>query len=315
MSASKAKRAGYTLIEVLVAIAIIGILAALLLSAIQAAREAARKAQCANNLHQLGLALGSYASTFGPFPQSGNGNGFSPHVMLLPFLEQKPLYNAINFSVAPISVISSSPNYTLMTTRVDVFLCPSRSSLSSNWSWGTNYAGSRGVDRRDQVDNGVFNGWSVRPVQYQDLTDGSSTTAAMAEWVQGPGNPFARSPLGTVFDVPGDLVGPRAFTQFNAECEQLDIHQAKVEANDKGINWMLGGYRNTIYNHNLTINKYSCTHQGLVQEGAYTAGSPHNHAANVLFADGHTQSVGEGIALRTWWAMGTRNGGDVPDGP
>jgi prepilin-type N-terminal cleavage/methylation domain-containing protein len=315
MNTRKVQAPGYTIIEVLVTVFVLGILAALILSAVQSARESARKAQCTNNLRQLGLALSSYVFMAGSFPQSGNGKGFSPHVMLLPFLEQTQLYDAINVSESPVSITSSSCNSTVFVARIGAFLCPSRSPLASNWAWGTNYAGSRGVDRRDHVDNGVFGDPSKPPVRYQDLTDGSSTTAAMAEWVQGPGAPFERSPLGTVFDIPGDLAGPGAFSRFTANCILVNVITARPEANDKGINWILGGYRNTIYNHNLPINHHNCTNQGFVQEGAYSAGSQHNNAANVLFSDDHVQSISEGMAADTWRSLGTRNGAELIDAP
>src|SRR5687767_5755424 len=96
------KRAGFTLVELLVVIAIIGILVALLLPAVQAAREAARRMQCTNNLKQFGLGLHNYADTYKVFPKvrGGFNNGLqaeriSPFVQMLPFVEQKPLWDRI----------------------------------------------------------------------------------------------------------------------------------------------------------------------------------------------------------------------------
>src|SRR5262249_45819413 len=94
-------RRGFTLIELLVVIAIIGVLIALLLPAVQQAREAARKMQCTNNLKQIGLALHNYESTYNALPYS-NFFGFSvsPQARVLPYLEQRALYDSINFNFA-----------------------------------------------------------------------------------------------------------------------------------------------------------------------------------------------------------------------
>src|SRR5690242_14750771 len=102
-------RRGFTLIELLVVIAIIGVLIALLLPAVQAAREAARRAQCVNNLKQIGLGLHNYESSNGAFPTAGQGSlydgvpvpdtmyvdGTGFHARILPFIEQSAAYNAI----------------------------------------------------------------------------------------------------------------------------------------------------------------------------------------------------------------------------
>ena len=135
-------RSGFTLIELLVVIAIIAVLLiALLLPAVQAAREAARRMQCVNNLKQIGLALHNYHSTINTFPM-GSSLGFSPsyervgnggwsdwsvHALLLPYLEQTPLYNAANFRFdAGLDDGTSGPiNATVYLTRIAGFLCPS----------------------------------------------------------------------------------------------------------------------------------------------------------------------------------------------
>src|SRR3954447_4313305 len=97
------RRRGFTLIELLVVIAIIAVLIALLLPAVQAAREAARRMQCVNNLKQVGIALHSYHGTHDAFPTGGfaktNENLYGWRCLILPQMEQGALYNSINFSV------------------------------------------------------------------------------------------------------------------------------------------------------------------------------------------------------------------------
>ncbi len=126
-------RRGFTLVELLVVIAIIGILIALLLPAVQAAREAARRSQCTNNLKQIGLALHNYHDTYQTFP-AGSYYGDATQVFdrrgsilirLLPFAEQQPLYEEFDTRLPTDAQRFSSTNKLLGSVKLDVYTCPS----------------------------------------------------------------------------------------------------------------------------------------------------------------------------------------------
>jgi prepilin-type N-terminal cleavage/methylation domain-containing protein/prepilin-type processing-associated H-X9-DG protein len=114
---------GFTLVELLVVIAIIGILTAMLLPAVQAAREAARRSQCTNNLKQLSLAMLTYHQAVGKFPPPGiSSNQVSWLILILPYLEQKPLHDQFDFNEGP---FGQPEKLRVAEVSVPVFFCPS----------------------------------------------------------------------------------------------------------------------------------------------------------------------------------------------
>ena len=215
-------RLGFTLIELLVVIAIIGVLIALLLPAVQAAREAARRAQCTNNLKQIGLALHNYHSSTDSFPLGGadvyaagtfrrGGWGcWSAHALLLNYMEQSTLYNAMNFSLPNLGNPGEGfeANTTGITSVVGVFLCPSSPAFPGGSNFfgklypGNNYFASVGSSLNQYsgafpptgfamntgaAPNGLF---QVGGAAYssRDVTDGLSNTIAFGEWRTGDNN-------------------------------------------------------------------------------------------------------------------------------
>jgi prepilin-type N-terminal cleavage/methylation domain-containing protein len=203
-------RPAFTLVELLVVIAIIGVLVALLLPAVQAAREAARRAQCANHLRQWGLALHNYHDTFRAFPMTNaqnflpNMQGFSPQARLLPLIEQSNLQAKLDFSQAaftgPFNALIPNPLFAgAFATRIPVALCPGDAAPVLNTGAGgsqysgINYMVSYGsgtgpkYDLRWPTDGVVYENSGVR---LAEVTDGSSNTVFMSETVRSVGADF-----------------------------------------------------------------------------------------------------------------------------
>ena len=209
----RTSRPGFTLIELLVVISIIGVLIALLLPAVQSAREAARRAQCINNLKQIGLAAQNYATALDALPQGmslqpdANDPGqpcpgacstsHSIFVSLLPYMEQQPMFNAVNFKMN----IFNAQNFTISATGIGGLLCPSDYKISEpvtlpdGWQLDpgattmryTSYAGNTGTwmlwfqqdfpPQRSMT--GLFHIRSA--VRLAEITDGLSNTIAFGE--------------------------------------------------------------------------------------------------------------------------------------
>ncbi len=308
-------RWAFTLIELLTTIAIIGFLVALVLPAVQMARESARHSQCSTNLRQIGLALNNYVSSFGSLPNASNGLAYSPHSMLLPYLDDPVLFNAINFSVIAFDVSPTSANHTAMRIRPAGFLCPSDSSSTTEGVGWSSYPANRGVNYRiGSSDNGAFSlPMPSASLSLGSFTDGMSTTAAVSEWVVGL-YLTQRDPKGPVYETQTQLIAKNEFDQFAQECHNLNTRTARIDVPDKGIYWHQGGYLHTNYNHTLGPNDHSCmTGGGWVQYGAFSTSSRHPGGVNLLYTDGHVRYSSAHVHIQLWRAIGTRNGGEIVD--
>jgi prepilin-type N-terminal cleavage/methylation domain-containing protein/prepilin-type processing-associated H-X9-DG protein len=311
-------RRGFTLVELLVVIAIIGMLLALLLPAVQSAREAARRAQCSNNLKQLGLAMHNYESTFQVFPQGRNKypQVVSALARLLPYVEQANAFDLVD------------PNGTLATggkndlaakTQLSVFVCPSdplKGQVPGSHYYGTNYVACNGTGVIEDASgtityptiaggNGAF---AQTPQRIAEILDGTSNTAAFSESLIGDGSPVASTPtlqqIGlVVLEVPGGS------DPTPSACES----GSGVWNVRRGEQWINGHFGNTLYNHYYTPNpagKWDCGN-GSHNKALATARSYHPGGVQMLLCDGSVRFQDNSISLEVWRGVATRKGGEA----
>jgi prepilin-type N-terminal cleavage/methylation domain-containing protein/prepilin-type processing-associated H-X9-DG protein len=329
---------GFTLIEVLVVIAIIGVLIALLLPAVQAARESARRSQCANNLKQIGLAVHSYHGARNSFPPGQllymNWQDISALVYLLPHLEQQPLYNAFNLEdVYPINgmgpVLPSYPaNTTAARTQVAVFLCPSDSSRLTNPEGHSNYCGNSGSTPEAAevickangpfvaaTPDGDYRG--CRVFRIAQVTDGLSATACFSEKVLGIGGADQYdpgTPSSTILQVggPGDVKNAVGYYQMCKAASPTATPLVPL-AQASGMYWTFGYLSETRYTHIMTPNMPNCEVGGpwYGERGAITASSRHPGMVNLVMCDGSVRGVKGTVDPATWWGLGTIAGHEL----
>jgi prepilin-type N-terminal cleavage/methylation domain-containing protein/prepilin-type processing-associated H-X9-DG protein len=331
------KRRGFTLIELLVVISIIGVLVGLLLPAVQQAREAARKMQCANNMKQVGLAIQNYESSNGcivsgyisstvpltycpvlgnnPDPSTGdNGPGWGWLALLLPNLEQRPLYDSINFQL-PTWV---AENATAVTIPLNVFVCPSANNPSptcpivgadmnllpvanqyfarSNYQYNQGWNDS-GIPATVNLDDPVkgCNGPIYRNsrIKFAEVRDGLSNTIVVGE----------KTPFLADSSWVGIVPGYRHFA-YNAF--------ASAGTGGLGVNYdyasaLLATHSGPSLYENPVVIHPPNSPLGHTDE-MY---SLHPGGANVLLGDGSVHFIKESIHLRVWQSLCSRNGGEV----
>jgi len=337
------QRSGFTLIELLVVIAIIGVLIALLLPAVQAAREAARRTQCINNLKQIGLAIQTYHDSVRSLPPGASDmrNGWqqwSALAMLLPFLEQAPLYSAANFSNTGDSCDPGGRNSTVIKSTISGFLCPSDTDRMSNADGHVNYAmnwGSKAYRYSSQPCGPFVAADQTRmTVGLQSILDGTSQTAAASERVKGIGNGEllgnqnqAREqidPLNPDSDVlelaaTSDSDATSISPLYYQACKVLSPTSTVASTGIPGGMWHTVLMGNTCYTHIMPPNAQSCGYGSIDNSnpdgnhpmGALTASSRHSQSVNVVFLDGSTRTVRNSISNQIWWALGTMAGNEV----
>lgn len=344
------KRNGFTLLELLVVIAIIGILVGLLLPAVQAAREAARRMQCSNNLKQFGLATHNFESAFKYFPPPQHtkvitavtpavtATSSAPfQVFMLPYFEQTNKYNLFNLdydvnSDAPIHPsIPTKPqaNAAARLTDVPSFLCPSDASSEFYFSSGRqNYHGSIGGAnfRGGTVLDGIFAkaypsaGQTMTGPRMSEITDGTSNTSMFSEVMRATLQFNAATTNNTtVFFTGGpytaaQLLDGRTITNcFPGATGSSMIRYA-------GQQYYRGLTFNVVYSHTLPPN-WNRKAQSLAQQ-RYNCGvafntihmaasSLHTGGVSMCKADGSVSFVSDSVDFGVWQAVGSRANGEV----
>ncbi len=338
-------RKGFTLIELLVVIAIIGVLIALLLPAVQAAREAARRAQCTNNLKQIGLGMHNYHSSIETFPigmstglpRNADGTnrpswtGWSAHALMMPHMELTALFAAANFDWDAHHNAGGAVNATVRNSTVNTFLCPSDGYAGAITGRINSYYASRGTDTRSNAtdSSGVFT--RDRAYSIANIIDGTANTIAFSESVVGRPNLRNRYRGNSVNGVPNingfqrrnALEVPALVMQFKQACAQHFMANDTVGPirEDKGFRWAVGRAGYTIFNTVATPNdpqvmrgvmcRIGCDNCGNDASNLIPASSQHSGGVNVLMADGSVRFVKDSINPLIWMALGTIDGEEV----
>jgi len=328
---------GFTLVELLVVVAIIGILIALLLPAVQAAREAGRRSACNNNLKQIGLAMHSHHDTHGFFPPGFKNVDWNPpytaaltsassstsaHAHLLGFMEGGTVADLIDFDQPYINTADPAKdvNQRARMTQIPSFLCPSDPDELPLLEGGRNnyYANQgtsliHGLPPSDPSDpnhklpkpNGIF--FLNSRVKFRDIIDGTTYTAAFSEKIKGDGSNSIVTEESDSFQ-PG--THPDTLDQAVADCLACDISDlSKQRISNVGVPWLRAYHSNSQYYHIAPPNSRSCMYPpGRIMT---TAGSRHPGGVNVLMCDGSVHFIQDTIELAVWRGMGTRAGKEL----
>jgi len=337
---TQSNRRGFTLIELLVVIAIIAVLISLLLPAVQSAREAARRAQCVNNLKQIGLAMHNYHSAMGSFPMAvttaysnvgvqTSWGTLGAQAMLLPYLEQGPLYQSINFSWNLWQGQGTLVNRTAWQSRVSSYECPSDGLVGQENT--NNYFGSVGTTvgfRSHPHSRGIFA--FQRTYGLQDVSDGTSNTISYSEalvsstagastqqkWRDGP------APAGATVSAAYRLLnGPDNLAGMQQDWQSCNrFFRTEINRGQRGYRWGLSNLGESLFQTLIPPNsndypwnscRLDCPGCGVLHSGYYNATSNHPGGVNVGMSDGSVRFVKSTIAMQIWWALGTRDGGEV----
>ena len=331
-----ARRVGFTLVELLVVIAIIAILVMLLLPAVGAARAAAMRTSCVNQIRQLGVALNNYETARGEFPPSWRPpikrlpgeqvDGWSAQAQLLPYVEEAQLHGAINLEVSYNRVYvnpDAEQPVKLQTLRVPALLCPAepgdrqRFKDDVPYHYPLNYAVNLGVweihdPQQRNIGRGSFR--PENPVRAREIKDGFSKTLAFAEvkaWT-----PYFRNAgleLRPVVGAPSEICGLGGdFKSNSGHTEWVDGrgHQIGFTSTFGPNTYVMCERDGVSYDVDWT-NYQEGKSEDRVTFAAITARSHHGGGVNTCLMDASVRFVSDDIDLAVWRAYSTRRGGET----
>ncbi|MEC8554123.1 MAG: DUF1559 domain-containing protein [Planctomycetota bacterium] len=321
-------QAGFSLVELLVVLAIIGILVALLLPAVQSAREAARRTSCVNNLKQLGLAIHNYSATHRRIPpafcvnrwqvSSELGESWSTHARLLPFLEQRSAFQRIKLDVDWHFQVDSGITY----HQFPAFLCPAEPKQQIRLKKGKPYvapvsygfvAGTWRIF--DPVTRSAGDGAFIvnSKLGDRDFTDGLSNSLAIAEVKTY--QPYLRNTGVENMAAPSRI---DAFRDHSGEFKMTGhtvwpdgrIHHAGVTVTYTPNQTIPFVFENQFYDIDYSTQQEGNSNS-VATLAAVTSRSHHAGLVNVCMMDGSVRSLNDNIDLRTYRALGTRGGNEL----
>jgi type II secretory pathway pseudopilin PulG len=330
------RRCGFTILELLVVTGVASLLIALLVPAVQSAREAARRLDCSSRQRQLALALHAFHDshrvlpgvTYDRAPSPAFPRMLSEWARVLPELDQSVVYQQIDFDSAesgasaypgpPRLVLSN--NQRLLQTSLRVFTCPSDGVPSGGCSYRVCRGSAPGMSvargERAPGGPGVFPLRPTRsPVSFELVTDGLSQTVLLSEKIVGDGDPRMYRPHQDTFFLPASIPASQLNTpdKFANACSRQFTNPLLGEMSYGGFTWLLAGKAYTAYNHVLAPNSRNpdCTNGGApLYQGVITARSWHVGGVNATFADGSGRFISESIDLDVWRGLGTRGGNE-----
>ncbi len=303
LSACRRRRAAFTVVELLVVIALIGILLAIILPAVQRSRAAARRMQCQSNLHQIGIAAHSYSDVHGQIPGTG-AERTGPLYALLPFVDQASLYHQISAMVE----VGDRASASSLIGWLDLYNCPARDSSGSSVPGSSTYLRNRGLFQIVGRMRG-FDDQFQSPMTWSHVTDGLSQTAYFSEMYgsRRKGQWNIDWPLFPLPKSNDELQLAAALCLWESKTRPADIPDV-----DGGAP-VIGGADG--YNHLLPPQHPICFCRPATLLYILPARSEHLGGVNVLWADGHVSFVSETIDASVWRALGTIDGGEVTEVP